>query len=105
MLGRSTEPSATDPDRSGRDDSRFRKTAGQAVSPTARGLLGYWVFNLKMATPGTPQCYNLFAGTSGTLLVHPYLREVVQSTADRLGHPGLILPVAKAMPAMATTGD
>lgn len=60
---------------------------------------------LKMATPGTPECYNLFAGTSGALMVHPYLREVVQSTADRLGHPGLILPVAKAMPAMATTGD
>lgn len=53
---------------------------------------------LKLATPGTPECYNLFAGTSGTLMVHPYLREIVQSTAARLGHQGLILPMVKAMP-------
>lgn len=63
------------------------------------------VIAIRMATPGTPDCYNRFAGSSGALMAHPYLREIVQSTAARLGHPAVILPIAKVMPETAAEGD
>jgi len=34
---------------------------------------------------------NLFGGTSGLFMAFPYLRESVQSLADRIGIPGLII--------------
>lgn len=53
---------------------------------------------LTMSERGTPECYNRFAGSNGALMAHPYLREVVQATAARLGHPGVIVPMATAIP-------
>ena len=58
---------------------------------------------LAMAEAGSPECFNRFAGSSGALMAHPYLREVVQSTAARLGHPGVVVPMATTIPVLAAT--
>jgi hypothetical protein len=39
-----------------------------------------------------------FGGTSGALMAHPYLREAIASTAQRIGFPGVLLPVIKHQP-------
>jgi hypothetical protein len=39
-----------------------------------------------------------FGATSGALMVHPYLREVIASTAQRIGFPGVLLPMIKHQP-------
>jgi hypothetical protein len=43
-------------------------------------------------------CIEHFGTTSGALMVHPYLREVIASTAQRLGFPGVLLPMIKHQP-------
>ncbi|HUD40078.1 MAG TPA: hypothetical protein VMR14_24515 [Streptosporangiaceae bacterium] len=40
-----------------------------------------------------------FGGTSGAFMAHPYLREVIASTAQRIGFPGVLLPMMKQQPA------
>lgn len=40
-----------------------------------------------------------FGGTSGALMAHPYLRESIASTAQRIGFPGVLLPMIKQQPA------
>ena len=44
-------------------------------------------------------CIEQFGATSGALMVHPYLREAIASTAQRIGFPGVLLPVIKDQPA------
>lgn len=58
-----------------------------------------------------PACIERFGATSGTMITHPYLREVVATTALRLGFPGVMLPMITARPdeqplgvSAATTG-
>lgn len=43
-------------------------------------------------------CVEHFGATSGALMVHPYLREVIASTAQRIGFPGVLLPMIKHQP-------
>ncbi len=49
-------------------------------------------------------CILQFGGTSGALMAHPYLREVVASIAQRIGFPGVLLPMIKHQ-ATTTDGD
>src|SRR6266700_4102581 len=44
-------------------------------------------------------CIEQFGATSGSLMAHPYLREAVASTAQRIGFPGVLLPMTKQHPA------
>jgi hypothetical protein len=44
-------------------------------------------------------CIEQFGGTSGALMAHPYLREAIASTAQRIGFPGVLLPMIKHQPA------
>jgi hypothetical protein len=39
-----------------------------------------------------------FGGTSGALMAHPYLREAIASTAQRIGFQGVLLPMIKHQP-------
>jgi hypothetical protein len=41
------------------------------------------------------ECIEHFGGTSGALMAHPYLREAIASTAQRIGFPGVLLPAIK----------
>ena len=43
-------------------------------------------------------CIEHFGATSGALMAHPYLREVIASTAQRIGFPGVLLPTIKYQP-------
>jgi hypothetical protein len=43
-------------------------------------------------------CIEQFGGTSGALIVHPYLREAIASTAQRIGFQGVLLPAIKQQP-------
>jgi len=43
-------------------------------------------------------CIERFGATSGTIMAHPYLREVIATTALRLGFPGVMLPMITAQP-------
>jgi hypothetical protein len=45
------------------------------------------------------ECIEQFGGTSGALIAHPYLREAIASTAQRIGFPGVVLPMIKQMSA------
>ncbi len=47
----------------------------------------------------------MFGSTSGSLVVHPYLRETVSSTSARLGVPGVLLPVLTFVPARPPDDD
>lgn len=44
-------------------------------------------------------CIEQFGGTSGAFMAHPYLREAVASAGQRIGFPGLLLPMIKQQPA------
>lgn len=48
-------------------------------------------------------CIEHFGATSGALMVHPYLREITASTAQRIGFPGVLLPMIKQQPGEAGT--
>ncbi len=46
-------------------------------------------------TAANESCILQFGGTSGTLMAHPYLREAISSTAQRINFPGVLLPMIK----------
>jgi hypothetical protein len=43
-------------------------------------------------------CIERFGASSGALMAHPYLREAIASTAQRIGFPGVLLPMIKYQP-------
>jgi hypothetical protein len=43
-------------------------------------------------------CFDRFGATSGALMVHPYLREAISSTSQRIGFPGILLPMMTYQP-------
>lgn len=45
-----------------------------------------------------PVCFERFGATSGALMVHPYLRETIASMAQRIGFPGILLPMMTYQP-------
>ena len=55
-----------------------------------------------LAARGAPTtdvaCIERFGATSAALMVHPYLREAIASTAQRIGFPGVLLPMIKYHP-------
>jgi hypothetical protein len=55
-----------------------------------------------LAARGAPTtdvaCIEYFGATSAALMVHPYLREAIGSTAQRIGFPGVLLPMIKYHP-------
>jgi hypothetical protein len=44
---------------------------------------------------GDPMYIERFGGTLGALIAQPYLREAIASTAQRIGFPGILLPMIK----------
>lgn len=44
-----------------------------------------------------------FAGTSGAMMAFPFLREAIATTAQRIGLPGVMMPIIRTTP--ATSGD
>jgi hypothetical protein len=53
-----------------------------------------------LTTPIVPDtaCLERFGGTSVALMAHPYLREALASTAQRLGFAGVLLPIITQQP-------
>lgn len=43
-------------------------------------------------------CAEQFGDTSATMLAHPFLREAIASTAQRIGFPGVLLPLVVRQP-------
>jgi hypothetical protein len=43
-------------------------------------------------------CFERFGATSGALMAHPYLREAIAATAQRIGFPGVLLPMMTYKP-------
>ena len=54
---------------------------------------------VRTAIATTEACIEQFGGTSGALMAHPYLREAIASTAQRIGFQGVLLPTIKHQPA------
>jgi hypothetical protein len=52
----------------------------------------------RATTAASAACIEQFGGTSGALVAHPYLREAIASTAQRIGFPGVLLPMIKYQP-------
>ena len=43
-----------------------------------------------------------FAGTSGAMMAFPFLREATATTAQRIGFPGVMMPIIRATPATSS---
>jgi hypothetical protein len=56
------------------------------------------VIAARVAAGAEAACIERFGGTSGAFMAHPYLREAIASTAQRLGFPGVLLPMIKSQP-------
>jgi hypothetical protein len=56
----------------------------------------------RAADAADPACIEQFGATSGVLIAHPYLREAVASSAQRIGFPGVLPPMIKSQPADPT---
>lgn len=56
------------------------------------------VVTARVAVAAEAACIERFGGTSGAFMAHPYLREAIASTAQRLGFPGVLLPMIKSQP-------
>jgi hypothetical protein len=56
----------------------------------------------RAADAADPACIEQFGATSGILIAHPYLREAVASSAQRIGFPGVLPPMIKSQPADPT---
>lgn len=48
--------------------------------------------------PADQNCVERFGATTGALIAHPYLREAVASSAQRIGFPGVLLPGLTSAP-------
>jgi hypothetical protein len=51
-----------------------------------------------------PPSVEMFGATSGAVIVHPFLREVLASPAQRIGYPGIMLPLLAAHPGQSASG-
>ena len=56
------------------------------------------VITFRTAASAEAICIERFGGTSGAFMAHPYLREAIASTAQRLGFPGVLLPMITSQP-------
>jgi hypothetical protein len=56
------------------------------------------VITFRTTSSAEVACIEQFGATSGAFMAHPYLREAIASTAQRLGFPGVLLPMIKSQP-------
>lgn len=75
------------------DTGEVRGSASVSVLLVASGVSAF-----------SAECFERFGATSGALMVHPYLREAIASTAQRIGFPGILLPMMTYQPE-ATDSD
>lgn len=81
---------------------RYRYDATVHLMDDADTDLGHVSSSVVLATltpfAAEQACIEHFGATSGTLMVHPYLREAIASTAQRLGFLDVLLPMIKYQP-------
>jgi preprotein translocase subunit SecB len=46
-----------------------------------------------------------FAGTSGAMIAFPFLREAIATTAQRIGYPGVLMPIIRTNPDAPSDSD
>lgn len=56
------------------------------------------VIAFRAAASAEAICIERFGGTSAAFIAHPYLREAIASTTQRLGFPGVLLPMITSQP-------
>lgn len=74
--------------------AHFTDEAGTELGNAAASV----VLTAHAAAAGSTSCLEQFGGTSGALMAHPFLREAIASTAQRIGSPGVLLPMIKHQP-------
>jgi len=86
---------------------RYRYDATARLMNEADTDLGHAAVSVmvttRIAAAAEAICVERFGGTSGALMAHPYLREAIASTAQRLGFPGVLLPMIKYQPDAPTS--
>ena len=89
------------------DAIQYRYDLSTYLLDDAGNVLGNASASILLVTANAPTtdvaCIEHFGATSGALMVHPYLREVTASTAQRIGFPGVLLPMIKQQPGEAGT--
>jgi hypothetical protein len=64
--------------------------------------LGHAVASVVVTTHATVvgdvMCIERYGEASGALMAYPYLREAIAATAQRIGFPGVLLPMIKYLP-------
>jgi hypothetical protein len=89
------------------DAIQYRYDLSTYLLDDAGNVLGNASASILLVTANAPTtdvaCIEHFGATSGALMVHPYLREVTASTAQRMGFPGVLLPMIKQQPGEAVT--
>jgi hypothetical protein len=89
------------------DAIQYRYDIATTFLDDAGNALGNASASVLLVTANVPAtdvaCIEHFGATSGALMVHPYLREVTASTAQRIGFPGVLLPMIKHQPGEAET--
>jgi hypothetical protein len=71
--------------------AHFLDDAGTALGNASASIL----LVASNAPTANVACIEHFGATSGALMVHPYLREIIASTAQRISFPGVLLPMIK----------
>jgi hypothetical protein len=56
------------------------------------------VVTLRSTQTPSPACIERFGATSAAMIAHPYLREAIATTAQRLGFLGVLLPLLTQHP-------
>lgn len=74
--------------------AHFSDDNGLALGNTAASIQ----ITARTAMAVSEACIEHFGGTSGVLIAHPYLREAIASTAQRIGFSGVLLPMIKQQP-------
>lgn len=84
------------------DKINFRYEVAAHLMDDAGSVLGNVSASVLLTADGVsayaPVCFERFGATSGALMVHPYLREAIASTAQRIGFPGIMLPMMTYQP-------
>jgi hypothetical protein len=79
---------------------RYDMTAHFAAADTAAlGSAGAAVLiTIRVPEPADPVHVKQFGATSAARMAHPFLRETIASTAQRIGFPDVLLPLFKPQP-------
>lgn len=81
---------------------RYRYDLAAYLSDDEGAVLGHVTASAVVVTRTTGAldavCIERFGATSGALIAHPYLREAIGSSAQRIGFPGVLLPAIRRQP-------